>query len=84
MKRSEMIESIKDDIYTYSNCPEDEIDSLAEILLKNIEDFGVLPPEIRHIRSEACKDVYTGEDIFFIKSSQLLNKWEPEEGDEKK
>ena len=39
-----MLLSIRDDIYTYSNCPEEEIDKLANIILKNIEDYGMKPP----------------------------------------
>lgn len=61
-----------------------EAKEIASKMLNRAEENGMLPPEIRYIRREACRYVHTGEVISFIKSSQLLNKWRPEEEDEEK
>lgn len=68
MKRSDMLLCIREDIYTYSNCPEEEIGFLAEKILKNMEDYGMLPPD-SYVR---IFEVFGDDDY------EIIPKWEPE------
>lgn len=70
-----MIASIKEDIYTYSNCPEDEIDDLAERLLKNIEENGMSPPTYEE---DCCPKEFKGTKLEGAYTA-FIPEWENED-----